>query len=112
MHCTARLLFTCTQNQHQTAPTNATAPKQNTPPPCTPPDGGKASAGGVAAAHITNFAQNENGEVWDLNHLAGHLGAGKWRGLWVRRVKTTALVFASALRRIQEVQAQMDLPPK
>jgi hypothetical protein len=68
--------------------------------------------GGVAAGHITNYAQNENGDVWDLRQLAAHLGAGCWQRLWRQCVKATALVFASALRRIQEVQAQMDLPPK
>jgi hypothetical protein len=50
--------------------------------------------------------------VWDLHRLAAHVGAARWRALWRQCVKTTALVFASALRRIQEVQAQMDLPPK
>ncbi|KIY98981.1 hypothetical protein MNEG_8982 [Monoraphidium neglectum] len=47
-----------------------------------PEDAGKPSAGGVAAGHITNYAQNENGEVWDLPRLAAHVGLGKWRGLW------------------------------
>ena len=81
--------------------------------PHNPADAAKqGSDGGVAAGHITNYAQNENGEVWDLRRLAAHLGAGKWRGLWRKCLSASALVFASALRRVQEVQAQMDLPPK
>jgi hypothetical protein len=32
--------------------------------------------------------------------------------LWQAMAHTTALVFAGALRRIQQVQAQMDLPPR
>ena len=32
--------------------------------------------------------------------------------LWQQLAQVTALVFAAALRRIQEVPAQMDLPPR
>jgi hypothetical protein len=32
--------------------------------------------------------------------------------LWMQMARATALVFAAALRRIQEVQAQMDLHPR
>lgn len=75
-------------------------------------DGGGGNGCGVAPGHVTNYAQNENGEVWDLNRLAAHLGARAWRALWRRCLEATARAFAAALRRVQEVQAQMDLPPK
>ncbi|KAI8462616.1 MAG: tubulin-tyrosine ligase family-domain-containing protein [Monoraphidium minutum] len=80
--------------------------------PYRPEDAGKPCAAGVAAGHVTNYAQNENGDVWDLQRLAAHVGAGRWAGLWRQCLSASALVFAAALRRIQEVQAQMDLPPK
>jgi hypothetical protein len=35
-----------------------------------------ASAG---AGHITNYAQNENGDVWSLQHLAQHMGQSLWQ---------------------------------
>jgi hypothetical protein len=35
-----------------------------------------ASAG---AGHITNYAQNENGDVWDLKQLAHHMGHSAWQ---------------------------------
>lgn len=44
--------------------------------------------------------------------LRSHLGAGKWPALWAACARCAALVFAGALRRVQEVQAQMDLPPQ
>lgn len=80
--------------------------------PYRPEDAARPSPDGVAAGHVTNYAQNENGDVWDLRRLEGHLGRARWRDLWRKCLRASALVFASALRRIQEVQAQMDLPPK
>ncbi|WIA39416.1 hypothetical protein OEZ86_005519 [Tetradesmus obliquus] len=70
------------------------------------------SGGSFGAGHITNYAQNENGDVWSLQQLAQHLGASAWKPLWMQMARATALVFASALRRIQEVQAAMDLRPR
>eukprot|EP00775_Hariotina_reticulata_P004710 gene4710-4960_t len=67
------------------------------------------SGGTFGAGHITNYAQNENGDVWDLQQLARHLGKSAWQGLWQQLADVTALVFAAALRRILEVQGQMDL---
>jgi hypothetical protein len=32
----------------------------------------------VAAGHVTNYAQNENGDVWDLQQLKQHLGVQRW----------------------------------
>eukprot|EP00878_Enallax_costatus_P021301 GHUV01022547.1.p1 GENE.GHUV01022547.1~~GHUV01022547.1.p1 ORF type:complete len:513 (+),score=138.38 GHUV01022547.1:1-1539(+) len=68
--------------------------------------------GTFGSGHITNYAQNENGDVWSLQHLARHMGHSAWKGIWFQLARVTALVFAAALRRIQEVQAQMDLHPR
>lgn len=40
------------------------------------------------------------------------LGVVLLQVLWQQLASVTALVFAAALRRIQEVQAQMDLSPR
>jgi hypothetical protein len=31
------------------------------------------------SGHITNYAQNENGDVWSLHQLAQHMGASAWK---------------------------------
>jgi hypothetical protein len=31
------------------------------------------------SGHITNYAQNENGDVWSLQQLATHMGASAWK---------------------------------
>jgi hypothetical protein len=64
------------------------------------------------AGHITNYAQNENGMVWTLRQLEQHLGRRAWARLLAGMQRAAAWTFAAALRRIQEVQAQMDLPPR
>lgn len=33
----------------------------------------------AGAGHITNYAQNENGDVWDLQQLARHMGRSAWQ---------------------------------
>lgn len=33
----------------------------------------------AGAGHITNYAQNENGDVWDLRRLAQHMGQTAWQ---------------------------------
>jgi hypothetical protein len=33
----------------------------------------------AGAGHITNYAQNENGDVWDLQQLATHMGRSVWQ---------------------------------
>lgn len=35
--------------------------------------------GTFGAGHITNYAQNENGDVWSLQQLAAHLGSSVWK---------------------------------
>jgi hypothetical protein len=33
----------------------------------------------AGAGHITNYAQNENGDVWGLQQLAQHMGHSAWQ---------------------------------
>ena len=66
----------------------------------------------TAAGHITNYAQNENGLVWNLAGLADHIGSDAWAALLASMRQVAACVFAATLRRVQQVQAQMDLPPR
>lgn len=37
------------------------------------------STSNAGAGHITNYAQNENGDVWDLKQLATHMGQSAWQ---------------------------------
>lgn len=38
--------------------------------------------GTFGAGHITNYAQNENGDVWSLQQLAQQMGAAAWQ-VWL-----------------------------
>lgn len=51
-----------------------------------PPDPDDGSWG---AGHITNYAQNENGDVWDLAQLAAHLGQSVWQVRWCVLTRST-----------------------
>ena len=48
--------------------------------------------------------QNENGDVWALDSLQAVLGPAGWRHVWQQIQISTALVFAAALARAQEVR--------
>lgn len=49
---------------------------------------------------------------WRCSHCQCLLLLWSLQVLWQQLASVTALVFAAALRRIQEVQAQMDLQPR
>jgi len=68
--------------------------------------------GGVAAGHITNYAQNENSDVWSLQQLASHLGPPRWQKLWGAMIRSTAMLFAAALPRVNEVLSYTAVPPQ
>jgi hypothetical protein len=51
-------------------------------------------------------------QVWSLQQLQRHLGAGAWARLWQHMRRATALAFCAAQGRVQEVQAQMALHPR
>ncbi|PNH02661.1 putative beta-tubulin polyglutamylase [Tetrabaena socialis] len=47
--------------------------------------------------HVTNYAQNVDGEVWGLRQLREHLGAERYRLLYRRILASAALTLAAAL---------------
>lgn len=59
--------------------------------------------GGVAQGHVTNYAQNENGDVWNLAQLAQHMGQQAFQAMMQKIKRSTALVFCAALPRAKEV---------
>eukprot|EP00198_Chlamydomonas_reinhardtii_P003616 XP_001692952.1 guanylate cyclase [Chlamydomonas reinhardtii] len=62
-----------------------------------------ADGSGPAPGHVTNYAQNENGDVWSLEQLAGHVGARAFSKLWADMCRGAAMAFAAALPRCAEV---------
>ncbi len=59
---------------------------------------------GVAMGHVTNYAQNENGDVWSLAQYAAHVGQRAFHAMWERILDSVAMVLAAALPRINEVR--------
>lgn len=53
--------------------------------------------GDVALGHVTNYAQNQDGMVWDLAMLKEHLGSEAYETLWSRISRNTASIFSAAL---------------
>jgi hypothetical protein len=51
----------------------------------------------AGAGHITNYAQNENGDVWDLQQLATHMGQSVWQ---VRGAKCVRPVLLANLKQL------------
>ncbi|KAG1665105.1 hypothetical protein FOA52_007796 [Chlamydomonas sp. UWO 241] len=68
--------------------------------------------GGLPAGHVTNVAQNESGPVLPMSALRERLGPTRFAELWSKVARAVALTFTAALPRVQEVQAQMALPPR
>ncbi|GLC40170.1 hypothetical protein PLESTM_001009700 [Pleodorina starrii] len=77
----------------------------------TPGGSESAFSSGPAPGHVTNYAQNENGDVWSLGQFAAHLGAAAWRQLWRAMCRSAAAAFAAALPRGAEVLAEVRPPP-
>ncbi|KAJ9524612.1 hypothetical protein QJQ45_024202 [Haematococcus lacustris] len=71
-----------------------------------------AGSAGVGLGHVTNYAQNMDGMVWDLGRLEQHLGAAAWALLWGRIQRSAALMVAAALKDMQASQAELQLPPE
>jgi hypothetical protein len=68
-------------------------------------------AGGIALGHVTNYAQNMDGGVWDLSQLAEHLGAAPWAALWSDIKRNAALALAAALPDMHAAHAGLGVPP-
>lgn len=58
-------------------------------------------AGGAGKGHVTNYAQNVDGLVWDLEKLEKVLGGEKYEALWRKIKRSTALTFSAALPHIR-----------
>lgn len=72
--------------------------------------GAGAGGGGAALGHVTNYAQNVDGTVWDVAALAEHLGEEAWQGLWRRVSRNAAMVAAAALGEVSAEAAKLRLP--
>ena len=48
-------------------------------PAAGPPHLGAAAAGTPGRGHVTNYAQNVDGEVWNLKMLADHIGQDNFK---------------------------------
>eukprot|EP00877_Chromochloris_zofingiensis_P003213 jgi/Chrzof1/12893/Cz07g11100.t1 len=69
--------------------------------------GDEANTGG----HITNYAQNVDGQVWDLDMLKQHIGETSYQQLWAKILHNTGLVTSAALQDMQQEHAKLNLPP-
>eukprot|EP00798_Chlamydomonas_sp_ICE-L_P012493 gene12493-15705_t len=56
---------------------------------------------GISPGHVTNYAQNENSEVWSMDQLRAYMGEGAFNQLWSSMEKSSALAVVSALPRVQ-----------
>ncbi|KXZ53247.1 TTL5 protein [Gonium pectorale] len=61
----------------------------------------RTEAGEVALGHVTNYAQNMDGRVWDLRQLEEHMGAEAYGKMWSKVQRNSALVIAAALQHIK-----------
>ncbi|GAX74824.1 hypothetical protein CEUSTIGMA_g2271.t1 [Chlamydomonas eustigma] len=68
--------------------------------------------GEVALGHVTNYAQNMDGMVWDLKMLEDHLGKDAFDTLWCRIARNTAMVFSSALPQITLAHEALSVQPE
>ncbi|GFR49659.1 hypothetical protein Agub_g11802, partial [Astrephomene gubernaculifera] len=69
------------------------------------------SARAPPPGHVTNYAQNENGEVWSLGQLAAHMGEPAFGKLWSAMCRSAAASFAAALPRCAQVMESVRPPP-
>ncbi|GIL58691.1 hypothetical protein Vafri_13681 [Volvox africanus] len=83
------------------APPASTSPHPLPPPPLTP---------AAPLGHVTNYAQNIDGEVWGLKQLAEHLGSEKFSLLYRRILRSAALTMAAALPHVRSEAARAQVP--
>eukprot|EP00198_Chlamydomonas_reinhardtii_P004771 XP_001694107.1 predicted protein [Chlamydomonas reinhardtii] len=58
----------------------------------------RTESGDVALGHVTNYAQNMDGTVWDLQQLEEHMGAEAYGRMWSRVQRHSALAEHEALK--------------
>ena len=88
------------QQQQATAKQQAQQQQQAQPQP-----------GAAGRGHVTNYAQNVDGTVWDLEALKTHLGAAAYDVLWEKLADSAARVAAAALPAVLDEQATLAPPP-
>lgn len=66
--------------------------------------------GAVAGGHVTNYAQNRDGGVWDLSRLRTHLGDAAYARLHAALLTSVARVYAAALGPMQRESARLGSP--
>ncbi|GLI61494.1 hypothetical protein VaNZ11_003822 [Volvox africanus] len=70
----------------------------------------RTEAGDVALGHITNYAQNMDGTVWNLQQLEGHMGTETYGKMWRQVQRNSALVIAAALKHIKADHEALKCP--
>ncbi|GLI59600.1 hypothetical protein VaNZ11_001529, partial [Volvox africanus] len=85
-------------------PPVSTSPHPLPPPPLTP------LTPAAPLGHVTNYAQNIDGEVWGLKQLSEHLGSEKFRLLYRRILRSAALTVAAALPHVRSEAARVRVP--
>ncbi|GLC40289.1 Tubulin polyglutamylase ttll5 [Pleodorina starrii] len=94
-------------------PPTAAAAAAGQSPPASPPAAPPAPPPGSPSAplgHVTNYAQNVDGEVWDLRQLGEHLGRERFSLLYRRILRSAALTVAAALPHIRSEASRVRLP--
>ncbi|MEW5311949.1 MAG: hypothetical protein WDW38_003621 [Sanguina aurantia] len=56
----------------------------------------------VSACHITNYAKNTDGWVWNLGRVQQHFGEAVWGEIWARMLRSAGLTVAAARQSLQE----------
>lgn len=59
----------------------------------------------ISAGHITNYAWNVSGQVWDLEQLKGRLGAPAFDKLWAQMMHLTARSLSAAVKSLHDADA-------
>lgn len=79
-----------------------------------PPSGHRTSepVADVPRGHVTNYAQNEDTDVWDMLVLRNAIGTRHFDCMWNHVCRSAARVMAAALRRVRDVRMQMSVPPR
>ena len=57
--------------------------------------------------HVTNYAQNKDGEVWNLDQLESYLGPQLFHELQGRIMRNVAMTYAAALGPMQREAARL-----
>lgn len=65
--------------------------------------------GSMSLGHVTNYAQNMDGLVWDLDMLRDHMGQEGFAKVWSQIEESVAHTFSSTLGEMQAQHAALGL---